>query len=73
MGKIRIYDLAKRHNKTNAEIKELLEKGGMEVASASVSVDETQAESVLAAGSAGRKPRRSPFVAVVAEPERSRG
>ena len=58
MGKIRIYDLAKRHNKTNAEIKELLEKGGMDVASASVSVDETQAESILVAGSAGRKPRR---------------
>ena len=57
MGKIRIYDLAKRHNKTNAEVKELLERGGMEVSSASVSVDEAQAEAILT-NPAGRRPRR---------------
>ena len=48
MGKIRIYDLASRYGKSSAEIKELLNKGGMSVGSASASVDEASSTLALA-------------------------
>ena len=66
MGKIRIYDLAKRHSKTNAEVKELLEKGGMEVSSASVSVDEAQLPRRFSLILRVVVPDESQFVAVAA-------
>jgi translation initiation factor IF-2 len=73
MGKVRVHELASKYGKTAAEIREALAAGGVQAKSASSSVDETQANAILAEKKDPRRRRiavrrrRSPEPEVVEE------
>ena len=73
MSKIRIYDLAKEVGKTNKEVMEILAGLGIEVKSASSSIEDTEADKFRAsvsAGSAENKTAEKSSKPAAAQPKR---
>jgi translation initiation factor IF-2 len=69
MGKVRVYELANKYGKTADQIREALAAGGVKAKSSSSSVDETQAEAILAEKKDPRRRRIAVRRRRSAEPE----